>query len=63
MILEGIVALSTGENPRLIEEKLVSFLPNLQKLQKNKDSAPGREVVRTGIRPPEAHADGGESKS
>lgn len=31
MILEGVVALSTGENPRLIEEKLTSFLSNLQK--------------------------------
>ena len=31
MILEGVVALSTGENPRLIEEKLTSFLSDLQK--------------------------------
>jgi chemotaxis protein MotA len=31
MILEGVVALSTGENPRLIEDKLVSFLSDLQK--------------------------------
>lgn len=31
MILEGVVALSTGENPRLIEEKLNSFLSDLQK--------------------------------
>ncbi len=34
MILEGVVALSTGENPRLIEEKLISFLPELQKTAK-----------------------------
>jgi len=31
MILEGIVAVSTGENPRLIEEKLTSFLTEKQK--------------------------------
>jgi chemotaxis protein MotA len=31
MILEGVVALSTGENPRLIEEKLTSFLSDMQK--------------------------------
>ena len=31
MILEGIVAVSTGENPRLIEEKLTSFLSEKQK--------------------------------
>ena len=31
MILDGVVALSTGENPRLIEEKLLSFLSELQK--------------------------------
>ena len=37
MILEGVVALSTGENPRLIEEKLTSFLSDLQK---EKRSAP-----------------------
>jgi len=46
MILEGIVALSTGENPRLIEEKLTSFLPNLQRLQKEKRPAPAREEPR-----------------
>jgi chemotaxis protein MotA len=27
MILEGILAISKGENPRIIEEKLNSFLP------------------------------------
>jgi chemotaxis protein MotA len=31
MVLEGIVAVSTGENPRLIEEKLTSFLSEKQK--------------------------------
>jgi len=36
MILEGIVAVSTGENPRLIEEKLNSFLPEIQKLKQGK---------------------------
>jgi chemotaxis protein MotA len=35
MILEGIVSVSMGENPRLIEEKLVSFLS-----EKQKNSAP-----------------------
>lgn len=56
MILEGIVALSTGENPRLIEEKLISFIPNLQKLQKDKHSAPVREASGRDNRPPEGHA-------
>lgn len=31
MILEGVVAVSTGENPRLIEEKLKAFLTEKQK--------------------------------
>jgi len=31
MILEGVIAVSTGENPRLIEEKLYSFLSEIQK--------------------------------
>lgn len=38
MILEGVVAVSTGENPRLIEEKLLSFLSEAQKM-KNGNSA------------------------
>jgi chemotaxis protein MotA len=36
MILEGVVAVSTGENPRLIEEKLNSFLPEIHKLKLGK---------------------------
>jgi chemotaxis protein MotA len=36
MILEGVVAVSTGENPRLIEEKLNSFLPEIHKLKPGK---------------------------
>jgi len=31
MILEGIVSVSMGENPRLIEEKLISFLSEKQR--------------------------------
>lgn len=31
LMLEGIVSVSTGENPRLIEEKLTSFLSEKQK--------------------------------
>jgi chemotaxis protein MotA len=38
MILEGVIAVSTGENPRLIEEKLNSFLSELQK-NKNPNQA------------------------
>jgi chemotaxis protein MotA len=45
MILEGVVALSTGENPRLIEEKLLSFLSDLQK---NKRAPSPRASAGTG---------------
>ena len=45
MILEGVVALSTGENPRLIEDKLISFL---SELQKNKRALSPKESARTG---------------
>jgi len=31
MMLEGVVSVSTGENPRLIEEKLNSFLSGIEK--------------------------------
>jgi chemotaxis protein MotA len=41
MILEGVVAVSTGENPRLIEEKLLSFLSEAQKIR-NSNSVPIR---------------------
>jgi len=35
MILEGILAISKGENPRIIEEKLSSFLaPKLRRQEK-----------------------------
>ncbi len=37
MVLEGVVAVSTGENPRLIEEKLKAFL---SETQKNKVGSP-----------------------
>ena len=45
MILEGVVALSTGENPRLIEDKLISFL---SELQRNKRALSPKESARTG---------------
>jgi len=45
MILEGVVALSTGENPRLIEEKLLSFLSDLQR---NKRAPSPRASAGTG---------------
>jgi chemotaxis protein MotA len=40
MILEGVVALSTGENPRLIEEKLTTYL---SEHQKSKNPSPKKE--------------------
>jgi len=42
LIVEGILAIQTGENPRLIKEKLSSFLPKKalkQKVPKAKDKA------------------------
>jgi chemotaxis protein MotA len=41
MILEGVISVSTGENPRLIEEKLLSFL---SEMQKNRGQAPAEKV-------------------
>jgi flagellar motor component MotA len=45
MILEGVIALSTGENPRLIEEKLTSFLSDLQKSSR---PPAARQAVKAG---------------
>jgi chemotaxis protein MotA len=36
MMLEGVISVSNGENPRLIEEKLRSYLPDLIPEQKKK---------------------------
>lgn len=36
MMLEGVISVSNGENPRLIEEKLRSYLPDLTAQQKSK---------------------------
>jgi len=52
MILEGIISVSTGENPRLIEEKLKSFL---SEFQKNKGQPSGVKAEVAGqARPAEA---------
>ena len=40
MMLEGVVSVATGENPRLIEEKLKSFLSEIEK-NKHPASSPG----------------------
>lgn len=36
MMLEGVISVSNGENPRLIEEKLRSYIPDLILEKKNK---------------------------
>lgn len=36
MMLEGVISVSNGENPRLIEEKLRSYIPDLIPEQKSK---------------------------
>jgi chemotaxis protein MotA len=52
MIIEGIISVSTGENPRLIEEKLKSFL---SEIQKNKGQVPAAKPEVAGqTRPAEA---------
>jgi chemotaxis protein MotA len=40
MMLEGVVSVATGENPRLIEEELKSFLSEIEK-NKHPGSSPG----------------------
>jgi chemotaxis protein MotA len=42
MMLEGVVSVATGENPRLIEEKLKSFLSEIEK-NKHPASSPGNK--------------------
>jgi chemotaxis protein MotA len=42
MMLEGVVSVATGENPRLIEDKLKSFLSEIEK-NKHPGSSPGRK--------------------
>jgi chemotaxis protein MotA len=42
MMLEGVVSVATGENPRLIEEKLKSFLSEIEKNKNPAGSTPSR---------------------
>jgi len=45
LILEGIMAIQNGENPRVIKEKLSAFLPNAQQ-QYHGTSDAGQDKVR-----------------
>ena len=44
LILEGLLAIQAGENPRLIEEKLVSFLAKNEKRESSDDLGEGEEM-------------------
>ena len=41
ILLEGILSIQAGENPRIIEEKLYSFLPNIAKAKVKKPPVAG----------------------
>jgi flagellar motor component MotA len=34
MVVEGLISVAQGENPRMIEEKLSGFLPSSEKKKK-----------------------------
>jgi chemotaxis protein MotA len=42
LLLEGIVAIQAGSNPRVIEEKLVAFLPAAERAARDKEGREGR---------------------
>ncbi|MGB9860090.1 MAG: hypothetical protein ACPLQP_09175 [Moorellaceae bacterium] len=46
MMLEGIIAIQSGVNPRILEERLHSFLP--PKLRRSKAQEKGQEEVAEG---------------
>jgi chemotaxis protein MotA len=43
VMLEGILSISAGDNPRIVEEKLKAFLPPRMKLDLEAQSAEGKE--------------------
>ena len=47
ILLEGILSIQAGENPRIIEEKLIAFIPPAQKTTSSLYSArnPGEENI------------------
>lgn len=44
LILEGLLAIQAGENPRLIEEKLVSFIAKNEKKSGDDETGEGEEI-------------------
>jgi Flagellar motor component len=55
LIIEGIISVQVGENPRLIREKLLGYLPQNSKTRKNKskdgdsaDAEPKKRVKKAG---------------
>lgn len=48
IMIEGILSIRAGENPRIIEEKLLAFLPRYEKISRgDEDIEPFAEEVRT----------------
>ena len=45
MILEGILAIQSGVNPRIVEEKLITYLPPKEKLEYLNNSIENGEGV------------------
>ncbi|MGB4379519.1 MAG: motility protein A [Limnochordia bacterium] len=48
IMIEGILSIRAGENPRIVEEKLNAFLPRYRKISRGEAVEPIAEEVRTG---------------
>ncbi|KYH35608.1 flagellar motor protein MotA [Clostridium tepidiprofundi DSM 19306] len=44
-MLEGILAIQSGVNPRIVEEKLIAYLSPKEKIEFKNDTFEGNEVT------------------
>jgi len=45
MTLEGVLSIQSGDNPRLVAEKLMSYVPPAERAAEREQSAPGRATA------------------
>jgi chemotaxis protein MotA len=45
MVIEGVLAIQSGDNPRIVREKLMSFVPPTEREAADASEAPGPQAV------------------
>ena len=55
LVVEGILAIQSGDNPRVVAEKLISFVPPAERETEDEDSGPALHAVDGGAEAEAAH--------